>query len=363
MRTWAAENVSPTDRELATEIDRSDLQEWEKQSIRDTLDWCTTQDGKRLYLDSVMNDRANRLDPRLCGDLAGREFTHASYDAALKSGIGFYVLISKDIDAEKAATIADLGLVHMVNEPGWYQDGIIAADSATLHQVGDPNNGWSNTDRYRALASAISPEHGARVDEAVIHGLTERSLIEATEHPVPVLAGLRKAAPKVQARQIRYLADRGHDGASVKMWGIRLANRYPREELEDTGADPRQLRAVLPSVDQDHGKPLSAAMSYIRHGFTSAAEIGTWQQACDTYAGTYTAAELAAVRKTGVDPSHLRSYIRTVPLYDRITPTIARRVKALAVQHPDPMAFQEKANSSLTGPLNGGQTGSARSSN
>mgnify|MGYP000923234590 CR=1 FL=1 len=256
VRAWAAENVSPTDRELATEIDRSDLPEWEKGNLKEALARCTTQDGKRLFINA--RNSAYGLSPSQSSELAGRGFDHVSYQKALDSGISRQALISKDIGPERADRIARLGLSRMFSERGWYQDGIAVADYATLDQVGDPNNGWSSTDRYRALAAAISPEHGARVDEAIAHGLTERSLIEATEHPVHVLAGLRRAARRRKPWEIRNLADMGHDYDSVKNWGLRLADQFGRDELESTGADPKQLRAVLPVVAND-GKPLDAA--------------------------------------------------------------------------------------------------------
>ena len=339
MRAWAAQNVHPTDDELAPLRQALPDGPYTSIAVPASLRLCTTQRAKQFYLEA--HGDPSQVAPSILADQANlftqRGFTYGQYAAARRAGIDNAVLARPEMTPERVGVVtANPHLVGDVNTEGWRREGVLTAELDVLRGIID-----DDTDRYRVLAATIRPEHGDRVVRASAAGLTDRQLIEEPLDQDPVtLAALRSAYPRVKADRIAHLAHHGHDPASVKKWGVAIAVKYQADQLDRSEMTPAQVRSLTTRYLQ-----LADARQWAKAGFDTPEEVDTWLHALSgsRSAASYVPSEIAAIRDTGVAPEHVKAYTSAVHFPDRLKPSQARRIKRLAQTHPDPLVFRDRA--------------------
>lgn len=100
---------------------------------------------------------------------------------------------------------------------------------------------------YSRLVLAADPSRYSRLSLSRELGLSQRSLIEATQHPVAVLVGLRDSMPDRYKHPwfVIEAADSGHDAASIKKWGAGLAMKFSAAQLEGLPGKPAAIKSLL----------------------------------------------------------------------------------------------------------------------
>jgi hypothetical protein len=116
------------------------------------------------------------------------------------------------------------------------------------------------------------PANSARAREALAMKIGDRGLIEADQHPLETLAGLRDALPEAKRNPMHIvgLADRGITAPVLKKYGAKACEQFTAAELEASGLEAKTVRSFLASGI----RPDLAQMKILQDaGFTTGADI------------------------------------------------------------------------------------------
>jgi hypothetical protein len=232
---------------------------------------------------------------------------------------GIDSIIRGGIEPERLKLLGKL-LTHEHQWSGWEKEAYRTLPLADLEDVvKDPR---AAIVQYRDLMHRLDPAKAARADECFNLGLRDRGLIESTQHSPEVYLDLRRALPdsKRGVWHVVHLADKGITGTHLNTYGTKACEQYTGKELDESGVDPKVMRAFLASgvrVDFAGMKTLHGA------GYMNGADL----KAASRAMGTSDPAVLADARRfaTGDQLATFRFYTR-----DQITSTDARAIGRLA---------------------------------
>lgn len=129
---------------------------------------------------------------------------------------------------------------------GWELNGALESSLEGLKYLALKPTG-TRFDLYEGLTLLSAPERRARLVEARALGLGTKQLIEATQHPLSLLAALRDGlSQRLQGPAvILRLADNGYDAASLKKWGVSIAQVHNLAAIEAVPGKPSHVKSMI----------------------------------------------------------------------------------------------------------------------
>lgn len=121
---------------------------------------------------------------------------------------------------------------HEFQWSAWEKEAYLTAPLKKLEEALDKSKG--PRDQYNAAVTILLPDRAARLREARDLGVSDRGLVEATDHPLPVLAGIRDALPERARNTLNIVtyADKGITAAHLKRYGARACTKFDAKTLD-----------------------------------------------------------------------------------------------------------------------------------
>lgn len=217
-----------------------------------------TTDGGRTLFTQHLDARANpetRFDSRA---ISGIDDTGA-YDQLAALG---YTDINELSEVKRKnlrgiSTILDAGITperlavlnaqprHEFQWSAWEKEAYLTAPvdrlAAALHR------GKSPGDQYSEAVTILHPDRKARLQEARDLDITDRGIVEATEHPLPVLAGILQELPESARNTLNVVtyANKGITAEHLKRFGTRACTKFDGKDLLTSGLAPKTVKALM----------------------------------------------------------------------------------------------------------------------
>jgi hypothetical protein len=302
-------------------------------AVERQLEKAKTAGGRELYLqrcDALYNpdspyevDRSHYgPDAEQCDALAALGYTSVNEFSRdkMKNFPGLGALVDGGIGPDRLAVLQKLR-THQHQWSAWQKEAYRTLPLEDLEEItADPLQ--MPHDRYLDTLDRLDAAKAARARQCLELGLRDIGLIEATEHSPETYLDLRRALPdsKRGAWHVVKLANKGITGTHLKTYGTKACEQYTAKELEESGVDPKVMRAFLASgVDVD----LAAMKTLHGAGYKNGADL----KAASRAMGTTDPAVLADARRfaTGDQLATFRGYTS-----QQITSTDARAIGRLA---------------------------------
>jgi hypothetical protein len=204
-----------------------------------------TTDGGRTLFNQHLDARSNpetRFDRRAIQGIT--DTTH--YDRLAELG---YTDINELSEVRRknlrgVETVIDAGITperlavlnaqprHEFQWSAWEREAYLTAPVDKLVAALDKSK--SPVDQYVGTVTILHPERAARIREARDLGVSDRGIIEATEHPLPVLAGILDALPERARNALNVVtyADKGITAHHLNRYGARACTRFDAKTLD-----------------------------------------------------------------------------------------------------------------------------------
>ncbi len=134
---------------------------------------------------------------------------------------------------------------HEFQWSAWEKEAYLTAPLDKLEAALDKTKGAR--DQYSEAVTILHPERKARLEEAWDLNISDRGIVEATEHPLPVLAGILHELPESARNTLNVVtyANKGITGDHLKRFGARACTKFDGKDLLTSGLAPKTVKALM----------------------------------------------------------------------------------------------------------------------